>query len=144
MKKYFFLEILLIIFFVFTDQISKFLVVRCLIPYKIWGMFTYVINRGAGFGIFQNKSFYLGIFNFVMVSLIIFLYQRFYKNKTLLSTFTYSLLVAGAASNGYDRLVKGYVVDFINWRVWPVFNLADSFVVAAAIGMAIIVIWKKY
>jgi signal peptidase II len=144
MKKRVWLELFLIAFFIFFDRLSKFLVSSKLTLFKTYGMFTYVINRGAGFGILQNKSFYLGIFNFIMVGLIVFFYQKYYKNKTLLSTFTYSLLVAGALSNGYDRIVYGYVVDFINWRVWPIFNLADSFVVASAVGAVIIVLWKKY
>ncbi len=144
MKKRIWLELFLIALFIFFDRLSKFLVSSKLTLFKTYGMFTYVINRGAGFGILQNKSFYLGIFNFVMVAFIIFFYQKYYKNKTLLSTFAYSLLVSGALSNGYDRIVYGYVVDFINWRVWPIFNLADSFVVASAIGVVIIIIWKKY
>ncbi len=138
------LETLLISFFIFIDQITKFLVSIHLTPFKSYGLFLYVINRGAGFGILQNKSFYLGIFNFVMVAILIFFYQKFYYNKTTLSTFSYSLILAGALSNGYDRLFKGYVVDFIDWKVWPIFNLADSFVVAGAIGVVIILLWKKY
>ena len=143
MRKRFTLEAFLISLFIFLDQVSKYLVSHTLIPFKSYGMFTYVINRGAGFGIFQNKSFYLGIFNFAVVILIIIFYQIFYKKKSTLSAFTYSLLISGALSNGYDRLFKGYVVDFIDWKVWPIFNLADSFVVASAIGVAIIILWKK-
>ncbi len=144
MIKRVFNEIVWISIFIFLDQISKFLVASYLVPFKTYGMFTYVINRGAGFGILQNKSLYLGLFNFAIVLIIIVFYQKFYKNKTKLSMFTYTLLVSGALSNGYDRIFKGYVVDFIDWRVWPIFNLADSFVVSAAIGVGIIIIWKKY
>ncbi|KAF1685858.1 signal peptidase II [Pseudoxanthomonas broegbernensis] len=62
----------------------------------------------------------------------------------------YSLVIGGALGNVIDRLVHGHVVDFIQWHwrghYWPAFNLADSAIVAGAIGIALFGVldgWKR-
>ncbi len=53
-----------------------------------------------------------------------------------------ALIMGGAVGNLFDRLVYGYVIDFIDIKVWPVFNLADSAVVVGA-AVLILVLWHQ-
>ncbi|WP_045764336.1 signal peptidase II [Xanthomonas albilineans] len=61
------------------------------------------------------------------------------------SAVPYALVIGGAIGNVIDRLLHGHVVDFIQWYVgqhyWPSFNLADSAIVAGAIGIALFGLW---
>jgi signal peptidase II len=50
----------------------------------------------------------------------------------------FALVVAGAAGNVIDRVMRGYVIDFIHVRLWPVFNVADVLIVAGAILLALV------
>jgi len=98
---------------------------------------TLVHNRGAAFGIFKNQ---LPLFIFVSASAVIMaiLTLRSHSRKLGVYTVSLSLILAGAAGNLIDRLRLGYVVDFLDLRVWPVFNVADS---AITIG-AVLLGWK--
>jgi signal peptidase II len=64
------------------------------------------------------------------VLLLIFWWQR--RRSSLLAHGAFALVLAGAAGNLIDRGVRGYVVDFIHLSHWPVFNVADAFIVAGA------------
>lgn len=86
---------------------------------------TLVYNTGGAFGIFQNRS---GFFVAVSVVAIIFLaafYARL-KRKRLIYKIAIPLILGGAASNLVDRLRFGFVIDYLDFRVWPVFNIADA------------------
>lgn len=54
-----------------------------------------------------------------------------------LSAAAYALVIAGALGNLYDRLRYGYVVDFLDFRVWPVFNVAD---ISISVGVGLIIL----
>jgi len=95
--------------------------------------FTLVHNRGAAFGIFKNQ---LPLFIFAAAVAIILIYLNLKKNKKKgfsLYDFSLSLILAGALGNLVDRFTFGYVIDFIDFRIWPVFNIADSAITAGAI-----------
>ncbi len=49
----------------------------------------------------------------------------------------YGLIIGGALSNMYDRIFLGYVVDYLDFKIWPVFNLSDSCI---TIGVALLLI----
>mgnify|MGYP001561201341 CR=1 FL=1 len=130
----------IIVFIVlFLDQLTKFLVTKNLelnnsIP-VIQGVFnlTLVHNRGAAFGIFKNQ-FYLFILS--SVAAVILIYSILRKNKRNNSyTFSLSLILGGAIGNLIDRVSLGYVVDFLDFRVWPVFNIADSAITIGAVSL---------
>ena len=53
------------------------------------------------------------------------------------------MIIGGALGNYIDRITRGYVVDFIDFRVWPVFNVADIFVVAGGILLILSAILVK-
>ena len=115
---------------IFLDQLSKFLVVRFLqlntpvILIKNFFGITLVHNRGAAFGILKNQLFLFIAISFFTI-LFIFLHLK-NKNNSFLLKICLSLILAGAVGNLVDRLRFGYVIDFLDFHVWPVFNLADS------------------
>ena len=129
------------------DRLTKFLVSNELnlnssIP-LIKGIFyiSLVHNRGAAFGFLKNQ-FPL----FIATSLIaIILIWRALKSNKYSKTYTIalSLILAGALGNLVDRLLYGYVIDFLDFRVWPVFNVADSAITIGAIILGWSIIFSK-
>ena len=97
---------------------------------------TYVHNTGAAFSIF-NGARYLFIIMAIIALNIIYIY--FIKEKKLnnLEIIIYSLLISGIIGNMIDRILYGYVIDFLDFNIFgynfAIFNLADSFIVIALI-----------
>ncbi|MBE6036745.1 MAG: signal peptidase II [Clostridiales bacterium] len=99
---------------------------------------TYVNNYGAAFGIFQGKQVFLIIFTLIaLVGIAVYLFtQRKKLNWYLLLAM--ALVVGGGIGNLIDRIVFGYVVDFLDFRLWsPVFNVAD---VGVCCGCALMIL----
>jgi signal peptidase II len=120
-----------------ADQISKLLALRFLDPIPdrlLPGLYlTLVHNTGVAFGLFQGNPTLLGVFSlFVGFGLLVWLARA--RTAPLL-TLALSLVTAGALGNAIDRLGRGWVVDFLDIGpgLWPVFNLADSFVVVGVL-----------
>jgi signal peptidase II len=108
---------------IFLDQLSK-LLIKIYQPRLDWGLFkiVYLTNTGAGFGILQGHSFYLGLFSLAIALLIIINYKEIPKQK---SYQIYSaLLLGGIIGNMIDRLFRNYVIDFIHF-IFPPYNVAD-------------------
>ncbi|OGW75452.1 MAG: signal peptidase II [Omnitrophica bacterium RBG_13_46_9] len=113
------------------DQLSKFFVLRNLNPnnsievIRNFFYLTLVYNTGAAFGILKDKTFV-----FVAISLLAVIFIVFYINKRKKGAFPadlgLGLILGGALGNLVDRLRFGYVVDFLDFKIWPVFNIADS------------------
>lgn len=95
---------------------------------------TYVVNPGAAFGIFENQRLFFIIVALLFVAAIVFFREKILKENTLFQ-WGVGLLMGGAIGNLYDRLQNGLVIDFFDFRFWPVFNIAD---VAICIGAAFI------
>ena len=123
---------------VLADQFTKFLVTRSLalnLPVVFINpvvYFTLVHNRGAAFGIMKNQTPVFIITSVVAISLIIAELRK--KCNPVLSLYNISLglILGGALGNLIDRLLFGYVIDFIDLRFWPVFNVADSSITIGA------------
>jgi len=132
---------------IFLDQITKLLAVKFLqlnTPFVIIKNFlnlTLVYNRGAAFGMFKNQLF---TFVFISVLVIIFIAHNL-KNKrnSFIFKISLGLILAGAIGNLIDRLRFGFVIDFLDFRIWPVFNLADSAITAAALLLSWELLFKK-
>ncbi len=62
---------------------------------------------------------------------------------TLLKSFALGLVLGGAGGNLLDRVRFGYVVDFLDFRIWPVFNIADSAITAGIILLAYSVLKRR-
>jgi signal peptidase II len=122
MKKFFLISIFIII----LDQITKIIFTN-----KHFLFINYTTNTGAAFSLFQNQIVLLTIISFLVAIFIFFLAKKEKKLRIPLS-----FLFAGTIGNLIDRIFLGHVRDFIDFQVWPIFNIADSFNV---IGVAIII-----
>jgi signal peptidase II len=105
---------------------------------------TFVTNKGAAFGLFKEATSIFIAISIVAVIFIAILISRSIKRGEFSSNtvFNYGLvfIVSGALGNLVDRLRFGYVIDFIDVRIWPVFNIADS---AITIGTLLLVLSIK-
>ncbi|HSA07534.1 MAG TPA: signal peptidase II [Candidatus Gastranaerophilales bacterium] len=143
--------IVFIIFFIafFIDRLSKFIVSdTAFIPdgLSMGNNFISIVkvyNAGAAFGILQGwKSFLLLFSVVVMIALIIYVFKNC-KKLTMGSAAGIGLILGGTLGNFYDRIVYGYVIDFLKPEFinFPVFNMADIFI---NLGVALIFIIMLY
>jgi len=103
---------------------------------------SYVENRGAAFGIFQGQTVLLAVFSVAITAALLYLYHRVPGGKGYrLLHVCYTLVLAGALGNQVDRIFRGFVVDMFEfyWFSFPVFNLADCFIVIGGITLLILV-----
>ncbi len=132
----------LAIFVFLLDRASKIFVLRNLslnesveIIKNIFYL-TLVHNTGAAFGIFKNQTLF-----FIVVSILAVITIVIYIKKFLNVSFTIkiglALILGGALGNLVDRLCFGYVVDFLDFKIWPVFNIADS---AITVGTFLLIV----
>ena len=126
-----------------ADQLTKHLIAAAFHPGESLPLLprvlhlTYVQNTGAAFGLFKGQQL---LFIGLSLLVIAWITRQFLAKRPLAApvVWAYALVLGGAAGNLIDRLRFGYVVDFIDVRVWPVFNLGDS---AITIGVALL-IWR--
>ena len=130
--KKFFGIVFLIYFF---DQLVKYYVNVIRPEYSY---FHYVENTGAAFGLFRDNNYLLALFIFIVVCVIMYYYiyqAKYFKNKWVsLST---ALIVGESLGNLTDRLIFGHVIDYVDFKYWPIFNIAD---VALTIGVIILIV----
>lgn len=96
---------------------------------------TYILNPGAAFGILENQRTFFVIVGLLMIGAVLYLYPRIPANMRLLRLGT-GLMMGGTVGNVIDRIQTGYVVDFFDFRIWPVFNIAD---IAIVVGVSCII-----
>jgi signal peptidase II len=129
---------------IFLDQLSKFLVSSGLDLNRsfplIKGIFhlTLVHNYGAAFGILKNQTLFFIVIAIIISGFIVFKLRS--NKKPFLFNLSLCLLLAGAIGNLIDRFFYGYVIDFLDFRVWPVFNIADSAVTIGAVILGIYIL----
>lgn len=99
--------------------------------------FTYVENRGAAFGMLQGQKIFFVIMTFLLIGLFFAYLKKTNTNKWM--KWTASIIIAGAIGNLIDRVLLGYVVDFIDFHIiWRyVFNVADIYVVGGTLLLAL-------
>jgi len=133
-----------------VDQLTKAWVVARLPLYEprdLWRWlapilsFTYVKNTGVAFGLFQGLGRFFALLP-VLVVVAVVAFRRSLPVDDLWVHLSLGLVVGGALGNVIDRLLRGYVVDFldVNFRPlqsWPVFNVADA---AVVVGVAILLL----
>ena len=96
---------------------------------------TYVQNTGAAFGLLKHQqTLFIGTSLLIIAWLIRESLAR--PPQSFLVMWSYALILGGAAGNLIDRLRFGHVVDFLDFRIWPVFNVADS---AITIGVTLLI-----
>lgn len=94
--------------------------------------FTYVNNYGAAWSILEGSRLLLII---LAIAILLVIYIGFIKDKKLtkIENISYGLLIGGIVGNLLDRIIHGYVIDYLDFNIlgynYPIFNLADSCIV---------------
>jgi signal peptidase II len=132
--------IIIISLILVLDQLTKLIACRSLYLHQsipvIKNIFhiTLVHNRGAAFGLMRNQVPLLIFTTFIAIWLIYVNLKNSPGGKKLsLYRISLGLVLAGALGNLIDRVFCGYVIDFLDFRIWPVFNVADSAITVGAI-----------
>tara|TARA_B100000212_G_scaffold170600_1_gene128256 strand:+ start:179 stop:637 length:459 start_codon:yes stop_codon:yes gene_type:complete len=88
--------------------------------------FNYIRNYGAAFNIFEGNRIFLSLAS-ILSSLILIYFIFFKEILNSINRYGLSFILAGSIGNGIDRILKGYVIDFINLNIidFPIFNIAD-------------------
>lgn len=132
MKKFFSISFIIVI----IDRILKILVQNFLgnkVIYIIKNFFYLVFtkNIGAAFSIMEGKQFLL-----ILVALLALVYLTYYVKKNNIKNIGFSFLYGGILGNLIDRIIYGYVIDYIGIEIFnykfAIFNLADAFIVVGA------------
>ena len=134
---YRFFFILISTFILLIDQLTKLIISinnkSLLNKDFIFFHLDYVKNFGAAFNLFSGSRIFLSLVSIIISILLIYfiLFKKIISNIDLLS---YSFILGGTLGNGVDRVIKGYVIDFINLNFidFPVFNISD---IAINIGL---------
>ena len=136
-KKFFFITSIIVL----LDQLTKFLArnISESIP-LIKNVFhlTLIKNTGAGFGILQGQVWILIFISLIVIGLILFKIDKILKKKEYIWSF--GLILGGAIGNLIDRIAFGFVTDFLDFRIWPAFNIADS---ALVVGVILLLVWSR-
>ena len=141
------LDILAVVLLLGFDQLTKSLAVAHLKEKPAFVLISgvleldYLENRGAAFGILQGQRWLLMLVAFVLVLLIGFFLLKMPTRKRFLPLrIAAVMIVAGGVGNMIDRFFFGYVVDFISFVLinYPIFNVADCYVVIAAILLVVL------
>lgn len=132
------------------DQVTKYLAVMDLrkngpvILIKNVFQLQYLENRGAAFGIMQNRQFFFVVIAALILGIIGYLYSRMpYISHYRMLRICAVLIASGAVGNMIDRIRLNYVVDFFYFSLidFPVFNVADCYVVIACIWFACLILF---
>ncbi len=128
-----------------ADQLTKLFLISSFVPGQSRPVlppilfFTYVQNTGAAFGLFKGQQVL-----FIGLSIVVIGWMGWelatQRPQARMVSWACALLLGGAIGNLIDRLRYGYVIDFIDLRVWPVFNIADS---AITIGVMLL-LWQSF
>ena len=147
------LSSLIVIIAVFLDQYTKFLAAAylkgkeavSLIPGILELKYLYPENRGIAFGMFQGSTAFFAVVSMILFILIIWIFLKMPKNRYYMPLMAVCvLMLSGALGNMIDRVFRGYVIDFIYFSLidFPVFNMADIYVVCGGILLVIFVFFK--
>ena len=142
---------IIILVLTLLDQVSKHLVLTylkgendiSLIPGVL--QLRHIENRGMAFGLFEGKIPVFVILCLLFFCLFVYVYARIPRTRYYLPlAVTSVIMVSGALGNFIDRVFRGYVVDFIYFSLidFPVFNMADIYVVCSGILLVLLVCFK--
>lgn len=139
--------LLLVLFIILLDQIIKYFVSTNMflgqsIPVlpQIFHL-TYIQNPGAAFGILENQRSLFILIAAVLIVAVIYFYKKIIQLSKLFQV-GIALLFGGAIGNMIDRIFIGRVIDYMDFRIWPVFNLADIAIVSGCAIIAFNLLFK--
>lgn len=134
------------VFVAIADQITKALIRANILPGEVlydFGFFRidHVQNTGASFGLFEGHSLVIVIVTIIGILVILFLVFFFRQRWSFLQSnwviVAMALITGGAIGNNLiDRLRQGYVTDFLDFKVWPAFNVSDMCLTVGVILLA--------
>ena len=133
------------VFLIILDFITKLFIVNFLKNdvFLVSNIFylTFVTNTGTFWGLFSDANIFFIILSLVILSILIYIIiKKINLNK--INKYLYSLIISGVIGNLIDRIIRGYVVDFIGIRIFdysfPIFNLADVYIVIGVLLFMII------
>ncbi len=142
------LAIIIAVFAVIADQISKYFVVETIELYETvpfingFMSFYHTRNTGAAFSMFSDSRWVFMVMSFVSMIVIAWLLVKEYKRHKLM-TISLAMVLGGGIGNMIDRIRLGYVVDFFktDFMRFAIFNVADCFVSVGAVLLAVYVIF---
>jgi len=141
------LYFIIIVFVVALDQLTKYLIktnldLNSTIP-LLDGIFhiTYIQNSGAAFSMFQNKTGFLIAMQLIVITIVLVYLIKRQKKEHWCLLVSLSLIAAGGIGNLIDRAMNGYVVDFLDFRFWPIFNVAD---ISVCVGCGLLVLYMFF
>ncbi|MBS4536124.1 signal peptidase II [Clostridium sp. D2Q-14] len=141
------------ILIILLDQVTKYWAVNVLkeqeaiIIIDRFLQLNFVKNYGAAFGIMQNqRAFFIIITSLIIIGIVYYIKKY---NNTKIMNYSLLMIIGGAIGNFIDRLRIQYVIDFIDIDFWgfydfPVFNIADSFIVIGTILLVILVLTNNH
>ncbi|MGN1012113.1 MAG: signal peptidase II [Clostridia bacterium] len=137
--------LLLIAVLIALDQCTKWIVdlrMELFQSVEIWNFIklTYIHNTGAAFGILEGSRILFVLFTLALIIAAVLLWKKPWMKRYRGAV---SVIIAGALGNCIDRIFRGYVVDFIDFTYWPVFNVADIAVVCGTVLLAILILTGK-
>jgi len=104
---------------------------------------TLIHNKGAAFGIFKNQTVLFILVSLLAIVIILYNLKKKKEKRLGISVVSLALILGGALGNFIDRVLLGYVVDFLDFRIWPVFNIADSAITVGAILLGYTILKSK-
>lgn len=129
------------------DQLTKYLIqanleLNSTIP-LMHGIFhiTYIHNSGAAFSLFQNRTGFLIAMQLAVIAVVVVYLIKRQKKEHRCLLLSLSLIAAGGIGNLIDRATNGYVVDFLDFRVWPIFNVAD---ISVCVGCGLMILYMFF
>ncbi len=136
---------IMIICIIIIDQIIKVIITNCLYNSSTVLIdnvlkLTYVENTGGAYGIGNDSTFMFIVVNIIVITLITKFIMSKKNDISLCVLISLGFILAGGIGNLIDRLFRGYVIDYIDINPlikYPVFNIADMFIVIGCIAVAI-------
>ena len=149
-KRFYVIAVICIILLIVFDRITKYLAVAFLMGTEgitlVDGTLrlSYLENRGAAFGILQGMQPVFWVLTAAFLIIAILFFRKVPKTKRYIPiSACVAVLVSGAIGNFIDRIINGYVVDFIYFEIidFPIFNVADIYVTLSVIALVALLIF---
>lgn len=102
---------------------------------------TYILNPGAAFGLFEEQQWLFILVAVLLVAGVAVLFRQLLQQPPIMRLGA-ALLVGGALGNLIDRIRLGKVVDFLDFRIWPIFNVADI-AICVGVGLILLAMFKE-
>lgn len=130
-----------------VDQLTKYAISTVFLPGESLPVMphifhiTYVLNPGAAFGMLPQARWFF-ILAAAALILAFLVYHRRLKKEPAAFYYGCVAMLAGAVGNLVDRIRQGLVIDFFDFRIWPVFNVADIAIVLGVAGMIFAILFR--